>query len=109
MSTSNKEWLVIVPDKPDALQKRLAARPKHLEKIQPRVEGGQVVLGGALLREHPSVDGAPDMYGSAMVIKAETEQEVRSLIENDDYTKAGAWDVEKAQIIPFKSAFRTAM
>lgn len=62
-----------------------------------------------MLGEQPAVDATPDMKGSVMIFKAETEEEVRSLVENDDYTKGDVWDVEKIQIIPFRSAFRTAM
>ena len=29
-----QEWLIIVPDHKDALQKRIAARPKHLEGLK---------------------------------------------------------------------------
>lgn len=32
-STPLQEWLVIVPDHAGALQKRIAARPKHLEGL----------------------------------------------------------------------------
>lgn len=109
MSTSSREWLVTIPDKPNALQQRLAVRPKHLEKIQPRVEVGQVVLGGATLSEQPAVDGTPEMTGSVLIIKADTEEEVRALIEGDVYTKEGVWDFEKIQIKAFRSAIRTAM
>lgn len=109
MSTSNKEWLAIIPDKPDSLQKRLAARPLHLEKVQPRVKVGQVVLGGATLDEQPTVDGTPAMNGSVMIFKADTEEEVRTLIENDEYTKNDVWDIEKMKIMPFRSAIRTAL
>lgn len=109
MATSDKEWLVIVPDKPNSLQKRLAVRPLHLEKIQPLVEVGQVVFGGATLGEQPSIEGTPDMKGSVMLFKADTEEEVRNLIKNDDYTKGDVWDIEKLQVIPFRSAIRTAL
>lgn len=109
MSTSNREWLAIIPDKPNSLQKRLAARPLHLKEVQPRVEVGEVVLGGATLDEQPSVDGTPTMNGSVIIYKAETEQEVRNLIENDQYTKNDVWDLEKMKIIPFRSAIRTAL
>lgn len=109
MSTFHKEWLAIIPDKPNSLQKRLAARPLHLEKVAPRVEVGQVVFGGATLDEQPAVDGTPAMNGSVMLFKADTEEEVRSLIENDDYAKADVWDVANAKIMPFRSAIRTAL
>lgn len=109
MSTPTKEWLVIAPDKPDSLQKRLAARAKHLERAQPRVQAGNLVLGGAMLGSHPTGDGTPDMKGSVLLYKAESEEEVRNLIENDDYVKGDVWDLEKLQIIPFRSVFRTGL
>lgn len=109
MSTPTKEWLVIIPDKPNSLQKRLAARPLHLEKIKPRIETGEVVFGGATLDEQPAVDATPGMNGSVMLMKADTEQEIRALVEGDEYTKNDVWDVEKLQIIPFRCAIRTAL
>lgn len=109
MSTSQFEWLVQVPDKPNALAKRLAVRPKHLEDIKPRVAAGQVVFGGATLSDQPSVDGTPDMTGSVMLIKADTKEEIIQLLRNDQYYKGGAWDVDKAIITPFRCAIRTAM
>ena len=109
MSAPTKEWLAIIPDKPDSLQKRLAVRHLHLEKVKPRVAAGEVVFGGATLDEQPSADTTPAMNGSVMLFKAETEEDVRKLIENDDYTKNDVWDAAKAQIMPFKCAIRTAL
>ncbi|OAL32796.1 hypothetical protein AYO20_07753 [Fonsecaea nubica] len=103
------EWLVIVPDHPNALDKRLAVRPQHLSALTPKIEAGIVVFGGATLSKHPAEGETPDMTGSAMLIKANTEQEVKELLANDAYTKGGAWDVSKAQIFPFRCAVRTAM
>lgn len=109
MSTSQFEWLCQIPDKPNALQKRLKARPAHLENLNPRIQAGQVVFGGAMLSEQPAVDGTPDMVGSVMLIKASSRDEVVELLKNDEYTKQGAWDIEKATITPFKCAVRTAL
>ncbi|EXJ71705.1 uncharacterized protein A1O5_05513 [Cladophialophora psammophila CBS 110553] len=108
-STPTKEWLVIIPDHSNALEKRLAVRPQHLQALKPKIDAGIVVFGGATLSKQPSEGETPDMTGSAMLIKANTEQEVRDFLENDPYTKGGAWDVSKAQIRPFKCAVRTAM
>ena len=110
MASSYKyEWLVTVPDKPSALQNRLAARPAHLANLKPRIESGQVVFGGAMLGKQPGEGESPAMEGSVMLIKADTEEDVRELLRIDEYTKQGAWDVEKATIIPFKCAVRTAL
>jgi uncharacterized protein len=103
------EFLVQIPDFPNALDKRLAVRPQHLKEVTPKVEAGKIVMGGATLSKQPAAGEAPDMTGSVMIIKADTEEEVRELIESDVYTKGGAWDVKNAKIWAFKSAIRTAL
>jgi hypothetical protein len=53
--------------------------------------------------------GAPKMKGSAMLIGAKTREEVIERLKKDVYVQEGVWDVEKAEIIPFKSALRKAL
>lgn len=103
------EWLVHIPDFPGALDKRLAARPTHLGNLKPSIEAGQVVFGGALLSKQPGEGESPDMVGSFMMIKAESEEKVREWIEKDAYTKGGAWDAKNAKVYPFRCAVRTPM
>ena len=40
------------------------------------------------------------MNGSVFVVRASSESEARSIIEDDIYTKAGAWNVKKATFMP---------
>lgn len=108
-SVPSAEWLVHVPDFPGALQKRLASRPDHLNNLKPNIDAGVVVFGGATLSKQPAEGEGPDMTGSIMLIKAESEEKVRETLENDAYTKGGAWDVKNAKIYPFKCAVRTAL
>jgi uncharacterized protein YciI len=44
-----------------------------------------------------------------MLIKADSESELREWINGDEYVKQGAWDVSKMTIVPFRCAVRTAM
>ncbi|EXJ77754.1 hypothetical protein A1O3_09983 [Capronia epimyces CBS 606.96] len=108
-STPTAEWLVHIPDFPGVLDKRLAARPQHLSALKPKIEEGVVVFGGAILSKQPGPGETPDMTGSFILIKAENEEKVREALENDPYTKGGAWDVKNAKIYPFKCAVRTAL
>ncbi|KEF56441.1 uncharacterized protein A1O9_08022 [Exophiala aquamarina CBS 119918] len=103
------EWLVHIPDLPGALDKRLAVRPEHLSNLKPSIDAGKVVFGGALLSKQPAEGEAPDMVGSFMMIKAESEEKVREWIEKDAYTRGGAWDAKNAKVYPFRCAVRTAM
>jgi len=103
------EWLVQIPDHPNALEKRLAVRQKHLTDLKPKIDAGIVVFGGATLSKQPAEGEGPDMTGSVMLIKANTEQEVREFLENDPYTKGGAWNPKEAKITPFRCAVRSAL
>lgn len=88
MSTQYKyEYFVTIPDHENALDKRLAARPTHLNNLKPHIDSGRVVFGGAMLSKQPAEGESPDMKGSVMLIKANSEQEVRDMIEGDAYTK----------------------
>jgi uncharacterized protein YciI len=108
-TTTKKEYLVILPDHANSLHKRVAVRPKHLEKLTPYVQAGDVVFGGATLSAHPKEGEQPDMTGSAMLIKAESEEALREWLASDEYTKGGVWNLDEVKIYPFRCAIRTAM
>ncbi|RHZ73489.1 hypothetical protein CDV55_108748 [Aspergillus turcosus] len=107
MASTKYEFLCIVPDKPGALAKRLEVRPTHLEGIKPLVADGVMTMGGAMLESH-STEGTPSFKGSVVVLLAESEEQAREILSKDVYVRSGVWDMEKAQIIPFKNAVRPA-
>jgi uncharacterized protein YciI len=53
MSTSaparKYEWLVVIPDKPGALAKRLEVRPQHFAALKTNIENGCFQMGGMYL------------------------------------------------------------
>ncbi|KAJ5963505.1 uncharacterized protein N7479_003381 [Penicillium vulpinum] len=106
---AKKEFLCILPDKPGVQAKRIEVRPKHLEGVKPHVESGAIVGGGAMFNSHPAEGETPSFKGSMMLAVAENEAEVLKLLNQDIYVTAGVWDMENAQIIPFKSAVRQAL
>ena len=82
---------------------------KHLDNLKPKIDAGIVVFGGATLSKHPNEGEGADMTGSVMLIKADTEADVREFLENDAYTKGGAWNPKEAKIWPFRCAVRSAL
>ncbi|KAI9930839.1 hypothetical protein ASPWEDRAFT_47814 [Aspergillus wentii DTO 134E9] len=106
---AKKEFLCILPDKPGVVEKRLEVRGAHLENVKPLVEQGSVVIGGATFDHHPTGGETPAFNGSMLIVVVENEEQVWEILKNDVYVKNGVWDLERAQIIPFKSAVRTAL
>ena len=62
--------------------------------------------------EEPMVPGdtnPPKMKGSAMLMGAQTREEVVERLKKDVYVTEGVWDISKMEIIPFRSALRKAL
>ncbi|KAL4873143.1 hypothetical protein BDV12DRAFT_192637 [Aspergillus spectabilis] len=102
----SKEFLCIVPDKPGAQAKRLEVRPLHLEGVKALAHAGKVVVGGAMLESHPAEGETPSFKGSMLICVVDKEEEAWEIIRNDIYVKSGVWDLDAAQVIPFKSGIR---
>lgn len=81
-------FVVIAHDGMDAgaLQRRAAARPKHMERVEPRARSGELLAGVALL-DRP--DG--NMVGSMMVLDLPDEAAVKRWLAEDPYTQGGVW------------------
>ncbi|KAK1980088.1 hypothetical protein LZ30DRAFT_146027 [Colletotrichum cereale] len=107
MATSAKEFLCILPDKPDALARRLEVRAAHLAGVQ--AQAGKIPFGGAMFEEHPTEGKTPSFKGSVVIYTVKDAGEAWELIRNDIYAKSDVWDLEKAQVIPFKSAVRESL
>ncbi|KAK3942237.1 hypothetical protein QBC46DRAFT_380368 [Diplogelasinospora grovesii] len=111
-STGRKfEWLVVIPDLPGTLQKRIEVRPEHFAGLKPAIESGLFKMGGAILDEVPADDEPFSLKfcGSTIVIMAENKEEIKAALNKDVYAKKGVWDVENAQMWPLKCAFRHAL
>ena len=61
-------------DDPDAKERRAAVRPVHLENIQPFVDDGHVLVGGAML------DDQGDMIGSTLVVEFDSRSDLDAWI-----------------------------
>jgi hypothetical protein len=81
----------------------------HLEGVQAEHKAGFFVLGGAYMSSPPKEGETPPMIGSALIAVAETKEEVLDRLRSDVYTTSGVWDVDKAQIWPFRSAIRSGL
>ncbi|KAI1819089.1 hypothetical protein F4861DRAFT_544274 [Xylaria intraflava] len=102
------EWLLIIPDKPGMQEKRLEVRAQHLAGVKSLSESGWAKTGGGILNEKPEGDDPTkySFYGSAVVVVAESKEEILERLRGDIYATSGVWDLDKIQIWPAKFAFR---
>lgn len=87
-------------DTPNSLEKRLAARPAHLERLHKLEDSGRLLLAGPC----PSIDnedpGPAGFSGSIIVAEFDSLEEATSWADADPYVEAGVY--KEVSVKPFK-------
>ena len=93
-------YMIFAQDHPDSLEKRKAARPDHLRRLEALREEGRLLLAGPL----PAVDsedpGPAGFTGSLVVAAFESLEDARAWAEADPYKTAGVYS--QVEVRPFK-------
>jgi hypothetical protein len=96
-------YAIIGEDVPNSLEKRAAARPAHLKRVDDMIARGKMILGGAF----PAIDsidpGPAGMTGSLIVIEADSLEEARAWINADPYVTEGVF--ARVSVKPFRKVF----
>ena len=96
-------YAIVVEDVPASLDKRLAARPDHLARLEKLQAEGRLVLAGPC----PAID-APDpgpagFSGSVIVAEFDSLAAAQTWADADPYVAAGVY--AKVTVRPFKLVF----
>jgi uncharacterized protein YciI len=93
-------YAIISEDKPGTLERRLAARPQHLERLNALVQEGRLLLAGP----HPAIDsndpGAAGFSGSLVIAEFASLDDAQSWADADPYITAGVY--AQVTVKPFK-------
>ena len=93
-------YAIIASDVANSLEKRLAARPAHIERLQQLKAEGRVVRAGP----HPAIDsndpGEAGFSGSLIVAEFDSLAAAQAWADADPYIAAGVYD--KVIVKPFK-------
>ena len=96
-------YAIIASDVEGSLEKRLAARPAHIERLQQLKAEGRVVLAGP----HPAIDsndpGQAGFTGSLVVAEFDSLEQAQAWAAADPYQAAGVYAA--VQVKPFKQVF----
>ncbi len=96
-------YAIISQDVEDSLEKRLQARPAHLERLTALQSAGRLVLAGP----HPTIDsedpGPAGFSGSLVVAEFPSLDDAQSWADADPYMAAGVY--AQVTVKPFKKVF----
>jgi uncharacterized protein YciI len=96
-------YAIIAEDVKDSLDKRLAARPDHVARLQTLRDEGKLLLAGP----HPAIDsedpGSAGFTGSLIVAEFESLEAAQQWADADPYKAANVY--EKVVVKPFKKVF----
>jgi len=96
-------YAIFCNDVPDSLEKRKAARPAHLERLDQLQAAGRLLLAGPF----PAVDGndpgAAGFTGSLIVAEFDSLADAEAWAAADPYVAAGVY--AQVAVRPFRQVF----
>ena len=93
-------YAIIAEDTTNSLDKRLAARPNHLKRLQDLQDQGRLVIAGP----HPSATPSEAGFTGSLIIADFTSlNEAKSWAKNDPYQLTGVY--KEVSVKPFKQVF----
>lgn len=93
-------YMISAQDVENSLEKRLAARPAHLARLQNLADEGRLLIAGP----HPAIDsetpGDAGFSGSLVVADFESLEAAKHWADADPYSEAGVY--QSVVVKPFK-------
>ena len=84
-------YAIISEDVEDSLERRIGARPKHLERLNKLKDEGRLILAGP----HPAIDsndpGEAGFSGSLVVAEFDDLESAQAWADSDPFVAAGVY------------------
>jgi hypothetical protein len=97
-------WYTIIgQDVPNSLDKRMAARPAHLARLQALQDEGRLLLAGPFPAVDAADPGAAGFTGSLIIAEFASLQTAREWADADPYVAVGVY--RQVTVQPFKKVF----
>lgn len=97
-------WYAIVgQDVPESLDKRMAARPAHVARLQTLQSEGRLLLAGPFPAADAADPGAAGYSGSLIVAEFATLAAAQEWANADPYVAAGVY--QEVRVRPFRKTF----
>ena len=93
-------YMIYTEDKPDSLERRMAARADHLARLEILVDEGRLLVAGP----NPAIDaidpGPAGFSGSLVIAEFDSLEQAKEWASDDPYAHADVYD--KVTVKPYK-------
>ncbi len=96
-------YALVGQDVSDSLERRLAARPAHLQRLQALQQAGRLLLAGPFPNIDSNDPGTAGFCGSLIVAEFDTLADAQAWADADPYVAAGVY--ASVSVKPFKKVF----
>jgi uncharacterized protein YciI len=103
LKETNMWYVIFSQDVENSLEKRLSARPQHLERLQALQDEGRLLTAGPM----PAIDsddpGSAGFTGSTVIAEFKSLEAAQAWADADPYIAAGVY--QNVIVKPFKKVF----
>jgi uncharacterized protein YciI len=93
-------YAIVAEDHPHSLEKRLASRPAHIERLKKLQDEGRLLLAGPFPAADSPDPGPAGYAGSLIIAEFENLAEAQTWADQDPYVSAGVY--AKVTVQPFR-------
>ena len=94
-------FVVTCTDHENSLEKRLAVRPQHLERLQKLDDEGRLVTAGAMPKDPANPQAG--FYGSTIIVDFDSREALDDWLQEEPFLKEGVY--AHIDVKPFNKAF----
>ncbi|MHA3893100.1 YciI family protein [Acinetobacter sp. GXMZU3951] len=94
-------FVVTCTDQEGTVEKRLAVRPQHLERLEKLDAEGRLIVAGAMPKD-PSNPQA-GFYGSTIIVDFDSREALDAWLQDEPFLKEGVY--AQIEVKPFNKAF----
>lgn len=93
-------FVITCTDQEGTIEKRLAARPQHLARLEKLDMEGRLIVAGAMPKELENLQAG--FYGSTMILDFESREALDVWLEDEPFVKEGVYS--HVDVKPFNKA-----
>lgn len=94
------QFLITCTDSENSTEKRLAVRPRHLERLEQLAAQGRLIVAGAMPKQHDNPQAG--FYGSTLIVDFDSRAELDEWLKQEPFLLEGVY--ASIEVKPFNKA-----